>query len=114
MFEQNNKPKEEIFRIIKHLEEDPAATQRALSGKLGISLGKTNYLIKELIKKGFIEASNFTHNSGKPQKVQYLLTKAGLEEKWRLANYFLQLKEAEYSLIKKELEKINSQNEKTS
>jgi len=107
MFEQDKKPKEEVFRIIKHMEEDPAATQRMLSGKLGISLGKTNYLIKELIKKGFVEASNFTHNSGKLQKVQYLLTKAGLEEKWRLANYFLLLKESEYNMMKKEMEKIS-------
>ncbi|MCX5715301.1 MAG: MarR family EPS-associated transcriptional regulator [Candidatus Omnitrophica bacterium] len=105
MIEQNNKPKEEAFYIIRHLEENPAATQRTVSDKLGISLGKTNYLIKELIKKGFIEAQNFTYNSGKLQKVQYLLTKAGLEEKWRLANYFMQIKEAEYNVMKQELSK---------
>ncbi|MBU1922625.1 winged helix-turn-helix transcriptional regulator, partial [Patescibacteria group bacterium] len=44
-------PREEILHIIRHLEDDPAATQRAISSRLDISLGKTNYLLKELIKK---------------------------------------------------------------
>lgn len=54
-------PKEEILHIIKEIESNPKATQRTISGKLGISLGKTNYLFRELIKKGLIKARNFSN-----------------------------------------------------
>lgn len=99
-------PREEVLHIIKHLEEDPASTQRILSNKLNISLGKTNYLLKELVKKGFIKARNFTYNSDKMRKVNYMLTKEGLEEKLRLTKYFLKAKEYEYNQMKAEWEKL--------
>jgi len=99
-------PREEILHIIKHVENNPDVSQRILSNRLNISLGKTNYLLKELIKKGFIKAHEFSHNSGKFRKVNYLLTKEGLEEKFRLSYYFLKTKEAEYNIMKKEWEQL--------
>ena len=102
-------PREEILHIIEHLETDPRVTQRALSNRLNISLGKTNYLIKELIKKGFVKAHNFSHNSGKLQKVNYLLTKRGFEERLRLTSYFLKAKEDEYNQMKREWEKLTKE-----
>lgn len=103
-------PREEILHIIKHLENDPGVTQRALSSRLNISLGKTNYLLKELIKKGLIKAQDFSHNSGKFQKVNYLLTKEGFEAKMRLMHYFFKAKESEYNMMKKELENLIEEN----
>lgn len=107
MFEHT--PREEILHIIKHLESDPNVTQRALSNRLNISLGKTNYLLKELVKKGLIKAQNFSHNSGKIQKVNYLLTKEGFEERLRLTSYFLKAKEEEYNRMKIEWEKLTKE-----
>ena len=101
-------PKEEILHIIRHVESDPAVSQRILSNRLNISLGKTNYLLKELIKKGFIKAQDFSHNSGKLRKMNYLLTKEGLEEKLRLSYYFLKTKEQEYKIMKKEWEGLTN------
>ena len=105
MVEQS--PKEENLFIIKELEANPNSTQRILSNKLGISLGKTNYLLKELIKKGLIKVKNFSSNPGKIQKIQYYLTKNGLEEKVRLMQHFLKKKEIEYNRIKQEWESIS-------
>lgn len=107
MFEQEIK-KEENLLIFKEIESQPAVTQRDLSAKLGISLGKTNYLLKELIKKGFIEIKNFSSGDKKLKKIHYLLTRKGFEHKVLLMQHFLQLKEAEYNQIKKEWEKITS------
>lgn len=109
MIEQT--PREEILDIIRHLEDDPSSTQRALSNRLNISLGKTNYLLKELIKKGFIKVQSFSYNSGKLQKVSYFLTKEGFEEKMRLTTYFLKAKEYEYNMMRKEWEKLMAQKE---
>jgi EPS-associated MarR family transcriptional regulator len=96
--------KEENLLIINEIESKPATTQRDIAISLGISLGKTNYLLKELIKKGFIEAKNFTDGNGKLRKIQYLLTREGLQHKIFLMQHFLLLKEEEFKRLKQEWE----------
>jgi len=96
--------REDIFHILRLISSKPDLTQRDLSGNLGISLGKTNYLLKELAKKGLLKAKNFTRRGGKIKKVKYILTKKGHEEKLRLTWYFLKRKEKEYLELKKEAE----------
>jgi len=103
--------KEETLFVLKELEANPNTTQRDLSSRLNISLGKTNYLLRELILRGSIKVRNFTGNPGKLRKIHYLLTEKGLEEKFRLLQHFLQIKELEYNKLKQELE--YSQNGKT-
>ena len=98
--------KEETLIIIKEIESQPAVTQRELSMKLAISLGKINYLLKELIKKGLIEVKNFSGNPGKLNKLHYCLTKEGLEYKISVTRHFLKEKEAEYNQIKREWEQL--------
>jgi len=94
--------KEETLFILKELEANPNVTQRDLSSRLNISLGKTNYLLRELILKGFIKVKNFTGNPEKLRKIHYFLTEKGLEEKFRLLQHFLQIKEVEYNKLKQE------------
>jgi len=94
--------KEETLFILKELEASPNVTQRDLSQRLNISLGKTNYLLRELILKGFIKVKNFSGNPGKLRKIHYFLTEQGLEEKFRLLKHFLQVKELEYQKLKQE------------
>jgi len=106
MFEQFLK--EENLLIINEIETSPGITQRDLSKKLGISLGKTNYLLKELIKKGLIKARNFSYKPNKLEKIHYILTKEGVEEKLRLTRHFLLKKEAEYHQLKREWSQLNS------
>ena len=104
--------KEETLFIFKELEANPNATQRDISIRLEISLGKTNYMLRELILKGFIKANNFTGKPGKLRKIHYILTEKGLEEKFRLLQHFLQRKEIEYNKLKQEME--HSLNSKSS
>ena len=100
--------KEENLIIIKEIESQPVVTQRELSTKLAISLGKINYLLKELIKKGFIEVKNFSDNPGKLNKLHYCLTKKGIEYRISVTQHFLKEKEAEYNQIKQEWEQLVS------
>ncbi len=102
MFEQ---VQEEALSIIQEIESNPAATQRAVSKKLGISLGKTNYILKELIKRGIVKGEYFSTHPGRLRKISYLLTPQGFEEKMRLTYHFLKKKEAEYKILKEEWEK---------
>jgi len=95
--------KEDVLNILRVLSSSEEANQRDLSGRLGFSLGKTNYLLKSLITKGFIEIKNFTTLNNKFKKVHYMLTPKGFEHKVRLTYHFLKMKEEEYLALKREV-----------
>jgi DNA-binding Lrp family transcriptional regulator len=40
------------YYVLKQLEDNPHMTQRQLAEVLGVSLGKTNYLIRSLLDVG--------------------------------------------------------------
>lgn len=96
--------KEETLQLINEIETDSSLNQRILSQRLNISLGKTNYLLKELVKKGIVKIASFSKNPKKTRKLKYILTPKGLERKIKLTYHFLQVKEAQYNKLKKEYE----------
>lgn len=104
--------KEETLQLIKEIETDSQLNQRILSQRLNISLGKTNYLLRELIRKGIVKMASFSKNPKKTRKLKYVLTPKGLEQKMKLTYYFLQVKGAEYSRLKKEYETLLSRDPK--
>jgi len=83
-------------------------TQRELSSRLGISLGKVNFLINALIRKGVIKVHNFK-NSNNKKAYLYYITPKGFEEKARITYYFLKRKMKEYEDIELEIEKLTSE-----
>ena len=97
--------KEETLQVIREVHNNSSLNQRILSQKLNISLGKTNYLLKELVKKGFIKILSFSKNPEKAKKLKYILTHQGIEEKIKLTGYFIEVKEYEFNKLKKEYEK---------
>jgi EPS-associated MarR family transcriptional regulator len=109
----NGQPlKEDIFSILRILSSNGEFTQRDLSAHMGISLGKTNYLLKALAGIGLLEIRNFTVRGQKVSKVRYLLTRKGFEEKVRLTHGFLKKKEQEYNQMKKEWDALNGETSK--
>jgi len=96
--------KEETLQLIKEIEGDSSLNQRVLSQRLNISLGKTNYLLKALARKGVIKIRSFSKNPRKARKLKYILTPKGLEEKMKLTYYFLKVKEKEFNRLKSEYE----------
>ncbi|MDH5716987.1 MAG: MarR family EPS-associated transcriptional regulator [Spirochaetia bacterium] len=91
---------ESQLKILQLLESNSELSQRDLSKALGISLGKTNYILKALIEKGYIKAKNFKNSKNK-WGYMYLLTKDGLETKSKVAKEFLKRKSEEYEELKK-------------
>ena len=47
------------FELLRKINRKPESTQRELAKELGFSLGKLNYCLKELQKKGLIKIENF-------------------------------------------------------
>lgn len=93
------------YRILKAIEEKPAMSQRELAALLGVSLGKTNYCLKELVKKGLVKAGIFKSNP-KKRVYAYLLTPSGVREKTIVTMRFLKSKMHEYEILKKEIERL--------
>ena len=104
---EHNVYKEDTLRLIREVEDDPSLNQRVLSQKLNISLGKTNYLLKESIKKGFIKVASFSKKPEKAKKVKYILTQRGMNRMMELTHHFLKAKEKEYKRLKEEYERIS-------
>lgn len=73
-------------------------SQRELSRALGLSLGKTHYLLHALLDKGLLKVRNFKRNDNK-LAYAYLLTPAGLGAKLALTRRFLTRKEAEFEAL---------------
>ncbi len=97
---------EEIeFRALKLLEQNPQLSQRELSSKLGVSLGKAHYVVKALINVGWIKLDNFRRNNNK-LGYAYLLTPKGIAEKAAITVRFLARKQVEYEQLREEIEQL--------
>ncbi len=96
------------LRILKIVAEEPDLSQRELAQRLGVSLGKTNYLVRALLEKGLLKARNFRRS---PNKLQYayLLTPNGIAAKVRLTREYLERKEAEYEALRAEIRALRQE-----
>ena len=72
---------------------------------MSISLGKFNYCLTKLLKKGFVKMERFTASHNKAAYM-YILTPQGIEEKVRVTAAFLQYKQEEFAEIKKQIEEL--------
>ena len=98
------KDNQDHFNVLRKITSKPKSTQRELAQELGFSLGKLNYCLKALRKKGLIKINNFKKN---PNKVNYIyvLTPRGIVAKTKLTINFMKRKMNEYDELKKELDK---------
>ncbi len=71
------------LKILDAFESNHDVSQRSLASDLGIALGLTNLLVKRLVRKGWVQASNI-----KPNRVRYLITPTGIVEKARLSREY--------------------------
>lgn len=99
---------EEQYKVMRLLEANPEMSQRDVAQELGISLGKTNYSLRALVRKGWIKAVNFK-NSRNKAAYMYLLTPRGVDEKGRLAVKYLQIKTREYEALRREIEQMRKE-----
>ena len=96
--------REDMFNILRILYSGNNPTQRDLSSHLGVSLGKINYLLKVIVKRGLVSVKHFSERDQKAKKIGYLLTQKGLETKLNYTHHYLKRKEQEYLALKKEAE----------
>jgi EPS-associated MarR family transcriptional regulator len=93
---------------LRLLQARPDLSQRQLSQALGLSLGKTHYVLHALLDKGFVKIQNFRRNDNK-MAYAYLLTPKGMKEKLRLTRSFLARKEAEFELLQTTIARLRQE-----
>ena len=103
------KNREEQLNILRFIEKKPESNQRLIANELGFSLGKLNYCLIALRKKGLVKIKNFRRNDNKLSYL-YLLTPKGINKKTILTINFLQKLSKEYEEIQNEYNKIKNIN----
>src|SRR5262249_285893 len=86
----------------------PELSQRELARELGVSLGKTHYVLHALLDKGLVKIRNFRRSDNK-LAYAYLLTPKGVRAKVRLTHRFLARKEAEFELLKSTIAQLRKE-----
>ena len=93
------------FEVLRKIQKNKQASQRELAEELGFSLGKLNYCLKALQKKGLVKLQNFQRQPNKINYLQYIITPKGISERTKLTINFMKRKMREYDELKKELKK---------
>ncbi len=95
------------FEVLRKIDKDTKTSQRKLAEDLGFSLGKLNYCLKALQKKGLVKIKNFQEKTDKINYIRYIITPKGVSQRTKLTINFMKRKMKEYDELKKELEKVN-------
>ena len=90
------------YRLLNLLTDEPQLRQLDMARRMGISVGKVNFCISELAKKGLIKVNRFKSAKNKVP-YSYILTPWGIEEKGRITVRFLKRKIEEYEEIKRQI-----------
>jgi EPS-associated MarR family transcriptional regulator len=96
------------YSLLRLLEANPTMSQRDVARRLGMSLGKVNYCVQAMVKRGMLKATNFK-NSQRKAAYMYLLTPRGIEEKAQVTARFLQQKVREYEEIRADIARIRGE-----
>ena len=88
-----------VLETLRLLSDQPQLSQRQLSRELGLSLGKTHYVLHALLDRGFVKIKNFRRSDNK-RAYAYYLTPKGMSEKLQLTRSFLARKEGEFEALK--------------
>jgi EPS-associated MarR family transcriptional regulator len=95
------------LELLSLIEQHPEYSQRRLAQTMGISLGKTHYLLKALFDKGLVKAGNFRRSDSKLSYL-YVLTPAGVRHRLQLTQSFLVRKEREFVLLRAEIDRLRA------
>ena len=86
------KIEQDHFEILRKIQKKKQTSQRELAEELGFSLGKLNYCLKALQKKGLVKLQNFQKQSNKISYLQYIITPKGIAQRTKLTINFMKRK----------------------
>ena len=95
------------FELLRKIHSKPEFSQRQLAESLGFSLGKLNYCLKELKKKGLVKIESFGRQKNKLSYLRYVITPKGISIRTKLTLNFMKRKMQEYDELKSEIKNQN-------
>lgn len=99
---------ENYLKILRILADNSNLSQREMAKELNLSLGKANYIIKSLVRKGYISVKRLKNSKSK-LSYYYILTPDGVKKKFELTQQIFKIKSQEYQILKEEIRKLESQ-----
>lgn len=96
------------LELLRLLELHPEYSQRQMAMAMGVSVGKTHYVLKALLNKGWVKAQNFQRSANKLGYI-YRLTPNGFAHRLQLTQSFLVRKEHEYIALKTEIASLREE-----
>lgn len=94
--------------VLRLLSSQPDLSQRQLAQALGVSLGKTNFILRAVLARGWVKVENFRRSNHKLGYI-YVLTPQGIAQRLRLTQSFVAHKEQEYERLRSEIEKLRTE-----
>lgn len=86
------------LEVLHNIQNNSKLSQRQMSLKTGLSIGKVNYILKSLLDIGFIKIHNF-NKSNKKINYLYVITPKGIKEKTEITKKFIIEKKLEYDKL---------------
>jgi DNA-binding MarR family transcriptional regulator len=77
---------ERELRILETLERNPETTQANIAAQLGVAVGSVNWVLKRLIRKGYVKATQMER-----RRLKYFVTPQGLALKARLTSEYMEV-----------------------
>lgn len=96
------------LELLRELSGQPAASQRSLANRLGVSVGKLNFCLRALVDRGWIKANNFRRSDNK-MAYAYYLTPSGFAAKLSLTAKFLRRKELEFEELQVQIATLRTE-----
>lgn len=105
MSQRADRDEDQRTQLLRLLDGSPSVSQREIAQHLGLSVGKTHYLLRALIEKGVVKVQSFNRSDNKIGYAYYL-TPRGFSEKAALTRRFLARKLAEYDALARDIEAL--------
>ena|SRR3990172_10334351 len=99
---------ESQFKTLRELAKDGTISQRELSQRMGLSLGRVNYIVNALVSKGYVKAKRFKNSKNKIAYM-YIVTPKGINTKLTQTYSFLQRKMDEFERLRQEIETLRKE-----
>ncbi|MFK7880700.1 MarR family EPS-associated transcriptional regulator [Roseobacter sp.] len=98
------------FRVLRLLWKNPEISQRMLANAIGMSLGRTHYILSALIEADLIRTCVPAATKDK-RKCAYVLTPKGIAAKNSLTTRFLERRRLEYDALEEEIKTLEAEQE---
>ena len=93
---------EQHYLILDAIDRYRPRNQRALANFCGLSLGKTNAVIRKLVDQGLVKISA-SEGSARRRRNSYFLTAKGMEARAELSGFYIKVRMKEFEDFRKRL-----------